>query len=340
MTGAATDVSLPVAAQSSVETLVEQARRAERLGYDRAWLPETWGRDAVTTLSSIARETDRIGIGASILPVYSRSPALLGQTAATLQEVSAGRFRLGLGPSGPAVIERWHGASFDRPLRRTRETVEIVRRVLSGEVVEYDGELFDLSGFRLRCDPPAERPPIDVAGMGPKAVELAGRFADGWHALLLDRDGLGERLGDLRRGAELGGRDPAELRTTLSVTCCALDDGERARDLVRGHLAFYIGGMGTFYRDSLARQGHGDAAREIHDRWAGGERDAATAAVDDALLDAFAAAGTPEDVRDALDRFAAVDGVDAVSVSFPRAATPDEVDATISALAPGTLPSG
>lgn len=166
------DVSLPVASQPSVETLSEQAIRAESLGYDRVWVPETWGRDVVTVLASLAARTDDIGIGASVMPVYSRSPALIGQTAATLQEVSGGRFRLGLGPSGPVVIENWHGVSFDRPLRRTRETIEIVTRVLSGESVAYDGEFFELSGFRLRCEPPEPRPPVDAAGMGPKAMEL------------------------------------------------------------------------------------------------------------------------------------------------------------------------
>ncbi|MEF8781430.1 MAG: TIGR04024 family LLM class F420-dependent oxidoreductase, partial [Haloferacaceae archaeon] len=200
---AARDVSLPVAAQPSLDAIVSMAQRAEGAGYDRVWLPETWGRDAVTTLALAAERTDRIGLGTSITNVYSRSPALVGQTAATLQEASDGRFRVGLGPSGPEVIQRWHGESFDRPLRRTREYVEIVRAVCAGEEVDYDGDVFDLSGFRLRCDPPEPAPPIDAAGLGPKSVELAGRFADGWHALLLTPDGLRDRLSDLRRGAEL-----------------------------------------------------------------------------------------------------------------------------------------
>ena len=329
----ARDVSLPVASQPSLETLVEEAVRAERLGYDRVWLSETWGRDAVTALASAARETDRIGLGTSVLPVYSRSPALLGQTAATLQEASGGRFRLGLGPSGPAVVENWHGEAYERPLRRTRESIEIVRRVLSGDSVDYDGEVFDLSGFRLRFDPPEDPPPIDAAGMGPTAVELAGRFADGWHALLFTREGLRERLADLRRGAELGDRDPADLRTTLSVTCCALDDRERARSLARRHLAFYLGGMGSFYRDSLSRQGFEAVAREVGKRWQKGDREGAAAAIGDGLLDGIAA-GTPEEARASLDRFTAVDGVDAVSVSFPRGATETEIEATTAALAP------
>jgi coenzyme F420-dependent oxidoreductase len=328
------DVFLPVGAQPSIDALCDQAQQAEELGYDRTWLPETWGRDAVTVLTSIAHRTDDIGIGTSILPIYSRSPVLIGQTAATLQEVSDGRFRLGVGPSGPIVIENWHGVEYGNPLKRTRETVEITKQVLSGEEVEYDGDYFDLSGFRLRCDPPSPPPAVDAAGMGPKSVELAGRFADGWHALMLTREGIRDRLDDLEHGADLAGRDPDEVRTTLSLTCAALEDGERARESVRQHLAFYVGGMGTFYRDNLARIGHGETAHEIYDNWQAGDREAAMAAIDDDLLDGIAVAGTPEAARERFESFAAIDGVDGISVSFPRDATLDEIEATTAALAP------
>ena len=328
------DVFLPVAAQPSVDALVEQAQLGEELGYDRAWLPETWGRDAVTTLTCIAQGTDEIGIGTSIMPVYSRSPALIGQTAATLQEVSSGRFRLGLGPSGPIVIENWHGAEFGNPLRRTRETIEIVKRVLAGEPVEYDGEYFDLEGFKLRCDPPDPVPAVDAAGMGPKAVELAGRFADGWHALLLTRDGLRERLDDFDRGSDLGDRDRSEQRVSLSLTCCALDDADEAKRLVRQHVAFYIGGMGSYYRDNLARQGYEGTANEIYDRWQEGDTDGAMAALSDDLLERLAVWGTPETARERFERFTKIDGVAAVSVSFPRAAGIGQIESTMRALAP------
>jgi coenzyme F420-dependent oxidoreductase len=327
------DVFLPVAAQPSVDALVEQARLGEELGYDTAWLPETWGRDAVTTLTSIAHGTDSIDIGTSIMPVYSRSPALIGQTAATLQEVADGRFRLGLGPSGPIVIENWHGVDFGNPLRRTRETVEVVKQVLSGDRVEYDGEYFDLEGFRLRCDPPDPVPPVETAGMGPKAVELAGRFADGWHALMLTREGLRERLADFERGSEMGDRDRSEQRVTLSLTCCAMEDGERARQLVKQHSAFYVGGMGTFYRDNLARQGHEDVAHEVYDNWQEGDREAAMRAFPDDLLERMAVWGTPEQAREHFERFIDVDGVEAVSVSFPRGADLEGIESTMRALA-------
>ncbi|WP_121741041.1 TIGR04024 family LLM class F420-dependent oxidoreductase [Natronorubrum halophilum] len=327
------DVHLPVAAQPTIDAIADYTRRAEAGGYDCAWLPETWGRDGVTVLTAMAERTDSIDIGSSILNTYSRSPALLGQTAATLQEVSDGRFRLGLGPSGPVVIENWHGMAYGNPLRRTRETVEIVRKVLSGDPVDYDGEDFQLSGFRLRCAAPDPQPPVEVTGMGPKAVELAGRFADGWHGIMLTPEGMEDRLEDIERGAELGDRDPDDVAVTAGVTCCALDDTERARELTRQHVGFYVGGMGTFYRDALERQGY-DEAVEIHDAWQAGDRGRALELVDENILDDLCAVGDPETAREQLERYEAVDGLDAIAVSFPRGADGGEIRRTMDAVAP------
>ncbi len=327
------EVHLPVATQPTVETLLAYARTAEANGYDCVWLPETWGRDAVTILSLIARETEQVAVGSSILNTYSRSPALLGQTAATLQEVADGRFRLGIGPSGPMVVENWHGQEYGNPLRRTRETIEILRQVLSGEPVEYDGREFSLSGFRLRCEPPEPTPPIEVTGMGPKAVELAGRFADGWHGIMLTPDGLRERLEDLDRGAALGERDSGEVRVRTGVVCCGLEDESRARDLVRQHIAFYVGGMGTFYRDALSRQGYAEA-EEIHDAWRADDRERALELVSDDLLEELCAVGTHEDASAGLERFESVEELDAIVVSFPRGASEAEIRETMGALAP------
>lgn len=328
------DVFLPVAAQPSVDALVEQAVRAEELGYDRAWLPETWGRNAAVTLTAVAENTEEIGIGTSIVPVYSRSPALLGMTAASLQEVSDGRFRLGVGPSGPIVIENWHGVDFGNPLKRTRETIDVVKQVLSGEAVSYDGEYFELDGFRLRQGAPDPEPKIDAAAMGPKAVELAGRFADGWHALMLTRDGLNERFEDFRHGRKLADKDPDGGQVTLSLTCMALEDRKRAREAVKQHVCFYIGAMGTYYRDNLARQGHEELAHGIHDDWQSGDRESAMERLDDEFLDTVAVSGTPDECRERVAEWEAMDSVDRVSVSFPRGGTADEILRTIEELAP------
>jgi len=336
MTRADIEVALPVAAQPSLEALVEMGVWAEELGYERLWLPESWGRDAVTTLATIAERTDDIGISNNVFPVYSRSPALTGQTAATLQDASEGRFRLGLGVSSPFVIEQWHGMEFERPLRRLREYVEIVRAVHNGEPVNYDGELFDLSGFRLRCDPPEPVPPIDLATLGPKALELTGRFADGWQGALFTRDGLSQRLDHLRRGADLGDRSLDDIRVKIGQTACVLDDTDRARELVTQHLAFYIGGMGTFYRDALADEGREELAHKIYDAWQADERGHAMELVAEHLLDQAAAFGTREQAQRALEKRRELDGVNAVSVTFPRGASIEQIKHTIEALGPET----
>jgi coenzyme F420-dependent oxidoreductase len=328
------DVFLSVGEQPSIDDIIDQVQYAEELGYDNVWTPESWGRDGVAILATAAERTSHVGLGTSILNVYSRSPALLGQAAATLQEASDGRFRLGVGPSGPIVIENWHGMDFGNPLRHTRETVEIVKQVLSGEVVSYDGEYFELDGFRLRCDPPEPTPPVDAAGLGPKAVEMCGRFADGWHGTTFTHSGLEERMEDLERGFELAGRDGEDFRTAISITCCALEDSQRANELVTQHIAFYIGGMGTYYRDSLARQGYEDLAHEIYDAWQEDDREHAVSLVDQELREEMGAGGTPEEARKQVEAYESIEGVDAVHTSYPRGATPDEIEQTMEALAP------
>ena len=328
------EVHLPVSAQPSAEARIEYVTSAEEHGYDRVWQSESWGREAVAMLTAMAERTDEIGLGSSIMNVYSRTPTQLAQGAATLQELSDGRFRLGLGPSGPAVIENWHGAEFDRPLRRTREYVEIIRKALAHERLDYDGEVFQLRGLKLRQSPPEPAPSIDTAGMGEKMVELAGRFANGWHGLMFTPDGLRERLADLQRGAELGDRDPDDVRVTLSLPTCALSDAERANELGYRHVAFYLGGMGTYYRDALADQGHPDVAHAVYDAWQDGERERAIERLREVFAGALCASGSPAEVREVFESYAAVDGLDAIAINPPRGCEPADVTETLAALAP------
>jgi len=328
------DLFLPISAQPRIDQLLEYAARAEESSYDRVWLAETWGRDAVTTLASIAARTDTVGLGTSISSVYSRSPALLGQTAATLHEVSGGRFRLGLGVSTPQLVERWHGIQYNKPFRRLRESLEVIRQVLSGETVSYDGDVIDVSGFRLRFEPPSPPPAIDVAAMGPKSLELAGRFADGYHTHMVTLEGIEESFAGLRKGTELGNRSTNDVQVTVEVPCCALDNRERARELLRHHFAFYVGAMGVVYRDHLIRQGYATEAEEIARLWADGDRDAAMAVISDDLLANLGVAGAPEEARQMLHQWESANPVDRVAVLFPVRATRDDIIGTIDALAP------
>jgi len=330
----ARDILLSIGEQPSIESYVEQSQLSEECGYDRVWIGESWGRNTVSVLTSIARDSSEIGIGTSILPIFTRTPALIGQTAATLQEVSDGRFRMGIGSSGPRVVEDWHGVAYERPLRRTRETLEIVKQVLEGREVSIDGEFFDLDGFKLRSEPPNPVPCIDAAGMGPKSVELAGRFADGWHATMFTPNGLRSRLEDFRRGNELGDRDLTSQRVTLSLPAAALDDRARARNSVRQHIGFYLGSMGSFYRESLARQGYEDIVEDFYEQWKAGERQSALQGLPDTLIDKLGIAGTPEEARDRLKSFESINGLGSVAVMFPRDASAAEIESTILALAP------
>lgn len=330
----ALDLHLPVAEQPSIDHYVDYAVHGERHGYDVVWVPETWGRNVVPILTEMADATQDIGLGPSILNVFSRSPALIGQTAATLQEVTDGRARLGVGSSGPIVIEGWHGADFERALKRVRESVEIVKAVQTGDPVEYDGDVFSLAGFRLRSDPPETPAPVDAAGMGPKSVELAGRFGDGWHGIVLSPDGIEDRIEDFERGSELGDRDRSSQRTMVSVETIVAEDAEYARDVAKQHLAFYVAAMGDYYRKALARQGYEDEANEMAIKWGNGDREGAKDAVTDEILSEFAIVGTPEEARSQLDRFTDIDGLDAVALGFPRAGTKEDIERSIEALAP------
>lgn len=320
--------------EGDLSETTDQVRYAEELGYEYASLGETTGIDGVTTLATLADRTEAIGLANDVFSPYARSPALLGQTALSLHAVSGGRNRLGLGVSSPALVERWHGMQFERPLRRLRETIEIIRQVYSGERLDYQGEIFEASGLQYAGQVPDDPPAIDVAALGPKAVELTGRFADGWTPQFFTPAGLEQRLEDLRRGASLGDRDTDDIRVALTFRACALDDRDRARRLGRNQVAFMIGRYGPYYRQSVADQGWADVTREIKLAYDDGDEEAALAAVPDDLLDGLVAAGHPDEVNEVIDRFRAIEGLDALRIAFFAGMTREEEDRTLEVLAP------
>lgn len=326
------DVVLP-GGVDSISEVTELTDRAEQLGFHRVSLPEVNGRDAVSLLGMLAERTDDIGLSNDVFSPWGRSPAILAQTGITLQELSDGRYRMGLGTSSPALTERWHLASYDRPLRRLRETIELVRQIARGDRIDYDGECYAGSGLRLQGGEPGEFP-IDVAALGPKTVELAGRFADGWVPQLFTPSALEDRMDDLRRGASLGERDPDEVRVALTVRSCAMEDAERARGVAARQIAFMVGAYGPYYRQSIARQGFESETDAIHAAWEEGDRGEAVAAVTDEMVDELVAAGTPNEVRETFERFEAVDGVDALRVGFFGEMTAELRTQTIEVLSP------
>ncbi|WP_254525897.1 LLM class flavin-dependent oxidoreductase [Natrinema caseinilyticum] len=323
------DLALPLPATGDVTTSEQSnlASAAETAGYDLVLVPETWGREAFTRLGYLAARTDTIRLGTGIVPVHSRSPALIAQAVATLDELTAGRAVLGLGLSGPQVIENWHGMEFRPALRRQRETIEIVRQVLSGDDVTYDGTLFDLEHFRLRFEPLRSSVRIYVAAQGETNVELAGEFADGWMPNRIPVSSLADVREHVDRGARTRDRDPTAVATIPWVTTCLLEDGERARDRCRETIAFYVGAMGEFHYDAVAEHGFRETADRIRDRWAAGETEAAREAVTDELLDEIAIAGRPDAVDHLFERYEGL--ADTLALLPPTTASVEEVRETI-----------
>jgi F420-dependent oxidoreductase-like protein len=281
---------------------VELAVLADRLGLDSAWVAEAWGQDAVSVLGLLAGKTDRIALGSGLMQMPARKPTATAMAAASLDVLSEGRFRLGLGLSGPQVSEGWYGVPFVNNLRRTREYVDVVRRVLARERVrvpmEDGSEGTGLGkGLKLLARTVQDRVPIYLGAIGPKAVRQAGAIADGWLPFMLDPAEPETLLGPLREGAEAAGRSLKDIDIAPVVPLAVDEDLAAARDAVRPWLAFYLGSMGAkdknFYVELAERQGHGAAAREVQSRALAGDRSGAVAAVSDGLVDAGAIATTP-----------------------------------------------
>ena len=326
------DLLMILGSHDSPQSVADRAQFAEELGFSRVTMGETTGWNIVPVLTLIADQTEEIGITNDVISPFGRSPAMLAQTALTLQEVSDGRYRIGLGPSSPAITERWHGMEFDRPLRRTRETIEIIRSVYENGTPAYEGEIFDIAGLKYERDLPDNPPPIDLATLGPKATEMAGRFGDGWAPQMFTADGLEDRLEDLERGAELGDKDSSDIRVSPIVRAIASEDREHARRLARSTIAFMLGASGPYYGDSVADQGYSEAVSNIRDAWADRDTDAMAAALPEELLDELAPAGTPEEVRRWIEEYSEIDGVDAVQVGSVRGASDEDIETTMEAL--------
>jgi F420-dependent oxidoreductase-like protein len=267
----------------------------------------------VSVLGHLSARTERVALGSGLMQIPARRATATAMAAATLDVLSGGRFRLGLGLSGPQVSEGWYGVPFTRNLERTRSYVDLVRRTLARERVQVpleDGAEGTGQGkaLKLLIRPVQDRLPIYLGAIAPGAVRQAGAIADGWLPFLLDpRDP--EALGHLREGAEQAGRDIADLDVAAAVPLAVDPDIHRARDAVRPWLAFYLGSMGSagknFYVEAAARQGHGEAARDVQARMLAGDRAGAAAAVTDELVDATAIATTPAGLDDRLAEYAA-----------------------------------
>ncbi len=263
---------------------VEFVCQAERLGVDSVWTAEFWAGDAFTPLAFLAARTTVIKLGTGVAQLGARTPAMLAMTAQSLQQLSGGRGLLGIGVSGPRVMEGWHGIDYDRPLRRTRETIEIVRAITSGERVTYDGDLYQLprpggEGRPIRSLIPPGHIPIYLASLGPANLRLTGELADGWIGTAFLPETADVFLDPIRAGAARAGRALADLDLTVAVGLEFTEDVETAGRRHAEGYAFTIGAMGSaatnFYNRAFERQGFGEDVRAVQRLWLDGDREAA-----------------------------------------------------------------
>jgi F420-dependent oxidoreductase-like protein len=300
------------ATASEIRLIIDMAIAADRLGFDSIWIAEAWGTDAVSVISWIAAVTERIGLGSAVFQMPARTPASAASAAASIDVMSGGRFRLGLGPSGPQVAEGWHGQPWKDSLGRSREYVEIIRAVLRRESLEFHGRHFDIPyrgpgstglGIPLRpiVHPLRADLPIYLGSLGLKSIELAGEIADGWLPFLM----FPERLDDRFRPALEAGfgrrsdrKSSAQFDVAPLVPLAIGDDLQACRDSLKPMLARYVGAMGArssnFYSDIVRNFGFAAAADQVQDLYLSGRRDQAIAAVPDELVDAVALVGPPD----------------------------------------------
>ncbi len=296
---------------------IDMIKEAETLGYDSVWTAEAWGADAITPLAWIAAKTERIKLGTGIMQMSARTPAMCAMQAMTVDQLSGGRMIVGLGPSGPQVIEGWHGVPYGKPLTRTREYIEIMRMVFAREKkVEFDGVEYQVP-YRGEGASGLGKPlrsilhgradiPIFTATISPKGVRLAAEIADGFMPIWISPEGFSTLEDDIQAGFQAagGGKGFDNFEILPLITAVIGDDVDECRDKVRPAIALYVGGMGAknknFYNNLVSRMGWADAAREIQDLYLSGNQLEAIGKVPDDLVDAITLVGPEERVKDRL----------------------------------------
>jgi len=308
---------------------------AERLGVDYAWSAEAWSGDAVTPLAYLAAKTERIKLGTGIMQISARVPSMIAMTASCLAAMSNDRFVLGLGVSGPQVVEGLQGVPFARPLSRMRETVSIVRKALAGEKLIFEGREFVLprpGGERkaLRLDlPPNHNNPIYLATLGPRSLEATGEIANGWLGTSFTPNAAEAHLGHLRKGAEDAGRELGDIDLQTQTTAVVGDDVERIVAGLKPAFAFQLGAMGSkdtnFYNDAFCRAGFEDDAKAVQSLWVEGKREQATARVPEDMVLKFGLIGTPAMIKERVSLYQAA-GISTLNLRFPAKDARDRIE--------------
>ena len=292
------------------------AQEADRLGYAVCWAAEAYGSDAATVLTWVAAQTERIDVGSAIFQIPARQPAMTAMTAATLDSLSGGRFRLGLGVSGPQVSEGWYGVKFDKPLSRTREYVEIVRKAMTRERLSYEGEHWTLplpggpgKPIKLTMHPQREHIPLYIAAIGPKNLQQTGEIADGALVIFFAPEHAeATTLGSLRAGREKAGKTLDGFDLVPTVPLAVGEDVRGLADQFRPYTALYVGGMGSakqnFYNKLAQRMGYEKEAAEIQEKYLAGDKEGAAAAIPHELIDSTTLLGPVERIADRMKAYA------------------------------------
>jgi len=316
------------------KAVIRAAQLAEELGYDSIWIPEAWAYEQFQLLTEIALSTRRIKVATGIANVFSRSAGLLAMSAATLDEISEGRAIIGLGTSGKLVVENFHGAAYEKPLTRLRETIGIMRALWRGERLRPElSSLFDARQFKLEMNPLRPNIPVFVASLQEKAIKEIGALADGWLPTFWPYRDLKDGIALIREGATKAGRDPNAIEVAPFVGVVPMDDVAAARAIIKPLVSFYIGGMGTYYHAMFCRYGFKDTADTVRELYNTGKRREASEAVSDELIDAIAICGPGAHCREQLQEWHH-NGVDLALINLPTGMPGEMTEMFLRELAP------
>lgn len=309
----------------------EFGRTVEQLGYDSVWLNESWGSDPFVELTAVARATETLRVGTAIVNAFTRTPATLAMSAASLARVSDDRFVLGLGAGHPELVEDLHNVAWEQPIRQMYETLSLVGEMLgNGPELDYESELYAISGF----DPLGADVPVFSAALGPANRRVTGRLSDGWIPYNVPFDRLESAFETIADAARDDGRDPGDVQVVPYVAAAVSDDRTTARQTLRENISSYVGGFSDDSYKNAVGEGFAEEADEIAATWRRGDRETATAAVTDEMVDALGIAGTPAEAREKLRALRERPLVDEVLVAVPHSVDAEQAHRTVHELSP------
>ena len=325
-----TGLALPLNLALPVKGFVEVAQRAEAAGYDRLWAAEAGNNDAFGLLTAVALGTSTVGLATGVVPIYTRTPSLMAQCAATLQDVSDGRFTLGVGVSSKTIVERWNGVPYDKPLGRIKEYVEVVRRLLAWEKLDHDGTYYDVHGYMLLMNTPSPPSPIILGALNEQMLKAGGEVADGVCLNWIGAHAVADALAQVKAG-------PRETTNAVFVRVCVTDDVASTRRWARREVMSYV--TVPAYRKAFGVQGWDEVTTTAMELWDGGDRKGAAASLPDDFLDTLVLAGDAADVKRRFEAFREAGADEPVAFLVSGQTDPDavraELEATTAALAPG-----